>query len=123
MVPSPLTQRDNARFRQEGDGLTLPGTSDGRPFFVVEWVPKALCLAIVDQENILVDVAADAELINLAILFASVNYGQFGERSPAHGHGFASDPIVDQFVVVQKRDGIGARFAVLDVPDDRNLVR
>ena len=120
MFGSPLPQGHDGDF-VEGDCFALAFPGDGRPALIVQRPPEAFGLAIEDQEDVLVDVAANAESIDLAVFFASVNHGQFGERSPTDQNGLTGQGIVDQFMVVQQSDGIGPGVAVEDVADNLEL--
>ena len=89
---------------------------------IVEWIPQAFRAAIVDKEYVFVDVAAHAELVDPAVLLASVDHGQFGQRSPTHGNRLAADGVIDQFMMIQQVGWIGPRLAVFNVPHNHDLV-
>ena len=98
---SPLAERHDVGIGDEGNRFTFTRAADGRPLGLIRRVPQTLGLAIVDQEHILVDVAANTELVALAVSLAPVNHGQLSQRSPRHRHRFAADPVVNHLMAVK----------------------
>ena len=118
----PLPQRDDRRFLDEGDGLPPSRAGDGRPLCAVQGIPQTLGLAVEDQEDVFVDVAADAEFVGIAVFCTAVNHGQLGERSPADGDGSAVKLVVDQLVDIEKSHGIGFDDLAVGVADDLDFI-
>ena len=122
MLLSPLAERHDWWFCKERDCLALARSGDRRPLRVVQRIPEALCLAIENQEHILVDVTADAELIDLPVLLASVNHGQLGKRSPPHCYRLATEFVIDKLVIVEQTDRIGPCLFSNDISGDLDII-
>ncbi len=101
MLLSPVAERHDAGFVDKGDDFPLSLSRNSCPLLVIKRVPEALGPAVEDQENVFVDIAADAEAVDLALVPASVNYGQFSQRSPAHPDSLGAERVVHEFVMIK----------------------
>lgn len=122
MFLAPLAQRLHSGFGHKGYGFTFSWSGDGRPLFVVQGIPEALRLAIKDEKQVLVDIAADPELVDFTLCLTPVNHGQLRQRSPSDRHGFAGDHLVYQFVLVEQGDGICTGLITISKPGHHDLV-
>ena len=113
VLPQPFTEREDGRLCDKRNLRACFGAADPIKCTVLKGVPDRLRQSVVEHEDVLEGVARRPECCGRAVYFASVNYGQLIEWSPAYGDGFAADIVVDQFVPVQQTDGVGSGDAVV----------
>ncbi len=77
-----------------------------------ELTPKRLGLTAIHDERVHDQLPADAEIKGLVIDLAGIHDARKAERSPGDRDWAASEGVVDDFVAAEKRDAIGASFAV-----------
>ena len=73
MFLTPLAEGDDGWFGSERDRLPFSRTRNGRPLCSIQRIPQALRLSIEDEEHVLVDIAADAEPVDLAVVVGIVS--------------------------------------------------
>ena len=80
---------------EKWQGASCLGSREGVQFVGMVGIPYAFGLAIIKQKCVSVRIACRAKGGDLTVDFASVDYGQLYERSPANRDWLAANGVID----------------------------